>query len=50
VEESHLGGDVLSFFFDGDVKMAVVSWPVIGGTTTEVTDYREEEVKIDDLY
>jgi len=48
--ESHLGGSVLRLFIDGDTKMALVSWPVIGGATTEVTDYREEEVKIDDLY
>jgi len=48
--ESHLNGTVLSLFIEDGVEMAVVSWPVIGGTSTRVTDYREEEVRINDLY
>ena len=48
--ESHLNGTVLEFFFDGETKMAVVEWPVIGGTSTRVTGSVKEEVRIDDLY
>ena len=49
-EESHLSGTVLRLFIDGDIKMAIVSWPVIGGANTDVTSYRKEVVNIDNLY
>jgi hypothetical protein len=48
--ESHLNGTVLSLFIQEGVEMAVVEWPVIGGTTTRVTGSVKEEVRIDDLY
>jgi hypothetical protein len=49
INYAHPLGTVLRLFKMKGVKMALVSWPVIGGPTPEVTGHKEEEVKIDDL-
>jgi hypothetical protein len=49
INEAQPGGLVIRLFKVEGVKMALVSWPVIGGPTPDITSYREEEVKIDDL-